>query len=789
MRWLFLVLSFPRTHAFLHRPRRREIEAFLTGYVQSLSGSADGSPSASSSSRALASESLDPTSAIDYSEATSSLGADLRSLRSSEKETLKSRAAGKERRARSKGSSGGSGAARCGEVRNGDAVVDSPLHPRDPPAILRRPTDIFPPDLDYLAAPSFSGAEPRSLTGTGAGMRISDPSSKRRKRRRSDEPSGRDETPLPPSMSYRNTMAREDISDPDKLEATIVEWVERVFFDALPVEGGGDDVEFETSTNTAYLRALLTSDETLQQGGWLYVNLIATFASLQRLNVTVTLIRHALRRSKLVELSEDGAKIRWRGPSTKPAVEAGEAGGCAFEMDGNNVESMQLSSRRRESGNGPEYQSNRSSSGGRSRTLVRRGLGSLDDDTTATGGSTVPTSQHASDQPKLGGSSNQRSEEQDASHTRSSHPRPRPSPTKPSLTSSHSSSSLQPFTLTLRTPPEPLGSVPASTKHLYKPLIFRPLSSPSSDGSIAGEAVSEGSVTDEDGGVRPAKRSRTQEGGVLFFANDLFFSDLAGDSYQRVREAVAQKEDEGEEGYESILGESTTTHDAAPSRSSGLREGSFEEEVAMEVEPWELSSFPEPAGGAVDKLDAMGEWSEIEELVVFDSPSPPVDGDEYHPLLDLPLSHLRVSGMSDVTAADHFSLRIKLLHPSSAASSAPPPNSSPRSRPPLLPPTLLSSHIIHHHPSICPRFPRVRMRFSSTSSDADSEDQPQPSDLSPTLSDVLRAEREHGDGLVGDYLTSLALPMPWAPGRQYSDSDEQGSGAMEEDEQEELVVL
>ncbi|GAA5828964.1 hypothetical protein JCM11251_004081 [Rhodosporidiobolus azoricus] len=838
-----------RWHEGLPKNRRRDIESFLTDYVQSLSGTGD----SSSSSRAFAT-SDERTTNQDASETTSSLGATLRSRRSSEKEAPeKMRGRLAKSSATGSGSGSGSGTKRNDDKKNADkpstTAAISPSGPSpgslDPPALLRRTADIFPSERDVLAAPSFSGAEPRSLTGTGSGMRISDPSARKRKRMRSDSVDAeRPQRPAPPRrlMSYEGVAGGgREMTDPDKLEAMIVEMVERLFTESLPVEGseGGaaqtlldnplhsepQPLPAQSSSNTQYLRALLQSDETRETGGWLYLNLIATFASLHRLNVTVSTVRHALRtRSDLIEVSEEGSKIRWRGPQTKPLAKAEDPPTGAFNMggmEGNNVEATQMQVDRDEGGGGNEEDGGSSRSTEYGRSLLRpsngqaggsgNGTSRNDPSKGSTIVSTAPTSQHPSDRKtgnSLGGT---HSGTADGSRSHSSGEQARKMPL-------HGSSNLRqavddltaPAQLAAESGHNVLGSATpiARPKHLYTPLIFQSSRALTDEENSTTEDGSAASAGDEDDEKGPSKRKKGFEGGVVFFSNDLFFSDLAGDSPRRL--LLAEKGKQRADTPHSVLGDSSSSVGATRSGSTRGRSAS----PAAATETSDLALLP-PASSRQSEVDSLrmevdsaadvasldGEagWDGIDDLVVMDGSTPVSKSGDYEIFFALPFTFLQLSGTEDVCAADHFTLQVKLRHPFSRAPSATKDVPLPRPRSPavpLSPSVQLSSHTIHHHPSVCPRYPRVRMRLSSTTSDsdidADNGGVVLSGSLSPTSSQVRRSDQffagrrgeafTGGAGGMGDYLMSLALPLnKWAPdSKRVAESDERMSGAADE---------
>lgn len=242
------------------------------------------------------------------------------------------------------------------------AVVSAPVATHDPPAVLRAPLPEYHAERDLLAAPSFSGVEPRSATGTGSGMRMGDSSHRRRKRPAGPEHSlsslsvveEAERTGLStkiiaagPAPPPRPKIPRRDggegevqASSPDtspnaaELADKVVELMEGLFWQSTPVitpsgvsydHMGPRSVAHEpsprpakSSSNQYYLRTLLDSEETKHAGGWVFLNLVLGMAGVHRLNVSLPFIRHSLRtKSDTVELNEQGDKVRWVGPTSR----------------------------------------------------------------------------------------------------------------------------------------------------------------------------------------------------------------------------------------------------------------------------------------------------------------------------------------------------------------------------------------------------------------------------------------------------------------------------------------
>ncbi|GAA5930914.1 hypothetical protein JCM3775_000750 [Rhodotorula graminis] len=170
-----------------------------------------------------------------------------------------------------------------------------------------------------LAGPSNSGLEPVSLSGTGSGIRL---------------------PPLahpvhPATIPHFDGSAV--ISDPRSVAVAreIVSSLETLFQSSLlrtahtrtPAASSAPLPELDPSrllpgalddSNEKYFANLLSHDFLSQ--GFVYLNLCLTMAQIHRFNVTVAFVQRAVRQfSSNLELSDDGGRIRWKGPRS-PAV-------------------------------------------------------------------------------------------------------------------------------------------------------------------------------------------------------------------------------------------------------------------------------------------------------------------------------------------------------------------------------------------------------------------------------------------------------------------------------------
>ncbi|KAL8293577.1 hypothetical protein RQP46_000278 [Phenoliferia psychrophenolica] len=565
-----------------------------------------------------------------------------------------------------------------------------------PPAILRRLPHTFQVERDLLASASFSGPEPESRTGTGTGMRISDPSSK--KRRRSSPP-----LPPPsvrPPLTHRGSSGserdreREAAASSETLARLVVEMIERLFEESLPlvspfgsppprVPSPPNPLHSEPSplpahshSNTHYLRELLASSDGTSNS-WQYLNLLLTFAGVHRLNVSIGFVRHALRtQSALLEVSEEGNKVRWKGPSVRvlkddhPRRAVGEVEDDVREHEDALMEDAVGLENDRDDDEPPSTTSFKFSSG-----------------------KTKDTSTAATSVGLTGGSGSKNAASLLSSGARGPF-------TSSGLTSSGKSarsgsvqdevpsyelvkSAVDASALGITTPLHP-----SSPPHLsaYVPLFGK--TALPSETSDCGDGRDDEASPDEQ--PRPPAKKRRVGGGVIFFNSDRFCSDLAGDSGVRERLLKHAAED-GSDGSDSDW----PTTRATPSSSRALS-------------PLSLSSSD------LNELEL-----DVDVLPVYTCR--PLSDEAMVNLPKLPLASLALSGMTPAIPADHFTLIVHTLHSSSISSSSPP----------LL--SLLNSRTVHHLPVAKVRFPRVRLVHNSDDSDDDEDD---PAPLRPRVVEI-----------------------------------------------------
>ena len=158
-------------------------------------------------------------------------------------------------------------------------------------------------DRESLAAPSNSGLEPISFSGTGNGMRVLTIAPEERGRKTVVDIN-------PPKLARVGQM------EEAKVAVKVVEVLERLFFESLQGEVRADSSTRVTGTNESYLGRLLAGNGSTN--GWTYLRLVCTFANIHRFSVTLGFVQAAIRAfSTRLELSQDGGMVRWIGSRPK----------------------------------------------------------------------------------------------------------------------------------------------------------------------------------------------------------------------------------------------------------------------------------------------------------------------------------------------------------------------------------------------------------------------------------------------------------------------------------------
>ena len=111
-------------------------------------------------------------------------------------------------------------------------------------------------------------------------------------------------------------LARVGQMEEAKVAVKVVEVLERLFFESLQGEVRADSSSRTTGTNESYLGRLLAGNDSTN--GWTYLRLVCTFANIHRFSVTLAFVQSAVRAfSTRLELSQDGATVRWIGSRPK----------------------------------------------------------------------------------------------------------------------------------------------------------------------------------------------------------------------------------------------------------------------------------------------------------------------------------------------------------------------------------------------------------------------------------------------------------------------------------------
>ncbi|GAA6062687.1 hypothetical protein JCM10212_002510 [Sporobolomyces blumeae] len=178
-----------------------------------------------------------------------------------------------------------------------------------------------------LAEASNSGLEPPSLSGIGSGVY---------------RPAGffPSENFFPRGTPNRDPVPAITTEEDRVLAKAVIAALEQLFRhslqqkkkeeDAMPVDG--EQSEERSRSNETYMANFLSHD--YLSDGWVYLNLASTMAELHRFSVTLNFVQQAIRDlSSNLEVSDDGKRIRWIGPSPAPSdnVALNDADAAAFD--------------------------------------------------------------------------------------------------------------------------------------------------------------------------------------------------------------------------------------------------------------------------------------------------------------------------------------------------------------------------------------------------------------------------------------------------------------------------
>ncbi|GAA5906812.1 hypothetical protein JCM8208_000046 [Rhodotorula glutinis] len=584
-----------------------------------------------------------------------------------------------------------------------------------------------------LAGPSNSGLEPVSLSGTGSGIRL---------------------PPLahpvhPATIPHLDGSAV--ISDPRSVAVAreIVSSLETLFQSSLlrttrtrtPASSSVPLPQLDPSrllpgaldaSNEKYFANLLSHDFLSQ--GFVYLNLCLTMAQTYRFNVTVAFVQRAVRQfSHNLELSDDGGRIRWKGPRSPAVVDD-----AALDVEmGDLVEFVQASDKGKGKAREPDSVDGASSAPSRS----TRASGSRDPSSGASSSldPSVGTGTLLADSLAPSSRTGQTSLPSTGRKTSSTEP---PRPVRPTAAVLQPMDRLQlsasPDDITSRTPPEidadaartakPTAHVGAAAA-AAAPAHVAPVEpverkeeqhDKASSGKDGSDALSAANLDAHNLGIELVQSLRTHAssqavasttsstgkhavGALVFYGNGLFCSDLS-------------KEGEGP----------VTPPILPPKGELASRPlGAVEEDEEHDVE----------GPSAVVEADAM-DLDDEDSPIDLDSAVLEVVGDEARATRSSSegggsgsgsgsgassLQRLRMSGMTPTFPADFFTVVVKTRHPlkRSAADTLPTPDSPgqvhgarapsfstilPASKRPRLAPTIssevLSTREIYHHPRV-----------------------------------------------------------------------------------------
>ncbi|GAA5910469.1 uncharacterized protein JCM6883_003018 [Sporobolomyces salmoneus] len=165
-----------------------------------------------------------------------------------------------------------------------------------------------PRGLPPLAADSSnSGVEPFSLSGVGSGVY-------RPTRQSFSDPARSFSNPSLPSPAILTEQDRQ-------LAKSVITSLEQLFRRSLrqnKEEEPREESAKRSRSNETYMANFLSHD--FLSDGWVYLNLASTMAELHRYSVTLNFVQQAVRNhSSNLEVSEDGKRVRWTGPSPEPS--------------------------------------------------------------------------------------------------------------------------------------------------------------------------------------------------------------------------------------------------------------------------------------------------------------------------------------------------------------------------------------------------------------------------------------------------------------------------------------
>lgn len=707
-----------------------------------------------------------------------------------------------------------------------------------PPPLLPRLPPMQQTEQDRLAGASHFGIEPVSLSGTGNGMKLANTISKRRKSSTVSKKRAAVEAAAaarvmqdPGERDWSASPDREAGPGSDDLAKLVVDLVERLFSDSLPIvtEDGSPappDVAFNRNslssepfplphrsrTNTQYMQALLTNEDTVKSNGWIYLNLVLTMAGMHRLNVSINFVRHALRmRSEHVEVSPDGTMIRWLGPaqhrwmrqpqSLTDAIDKDAARNNESHKHKEDVQRVEVQSRKRKA-----LDSSPEPSEGVSNVLQSTTDGNKNSTTEATSmleNSNTNTNSNSKLASTSGTGSGHRQTLATSSRSTRSQDEDTSSKRRSSLAGSNEGRSIAASSQNALSrnrhllsvargaaPGSVVGvSAPSQTQATTYVPRFGHIGTGSdsddeeSESSDSGAASGPANAANSQSASRAAKRRRIT-GGVVYFATDKFCSDLAGDA--SIRQAL-----EEEARNASRASPSASSSGAGASGSNSGQDETMSQSMpstrhfASSEAPSMMESSSEHSSSQASGRETSVVWprldlapltriSEEAEMAIDDESVPP-------PKV---ITDLALSGMTKCVPSDNFTLYAKTLHPLPTLSAQPGAhlrdfanfrelfaNASFYNSGDRLPSQhkMFTLRLVNGIPVARCRPPRVRM----VRSDGD-DSSPSPS-ASPPASPQPE-NRQRPPTPVIDYAMSLALPLnAWAPQNRPITSDEESA--------------
>ncbi|GAA5977145.1 hypothetical protein JCM5350_003234 [Sporobolomyces pararoseus] len=618
----------------------------------------------------------------------------------------------------------------------------------DGPTSLPSPQASEPPDSKSnaqnlpLAESSNSGVEPFSLSGVGSGVYRPNHAQSFSRASRSFS--------HPPSLNNPAILTQEH----RELAKSVVDSLEQLFRRSLR-QNKEEDSQAPSSqrsrSNETYMANFLSHD--FLSDGWVYLNLASTMAELHRYSVTLNFVQQAVRDySGSLEVSQDGKRIRWIGPSPSPSPPPPPT--IESDPTTEHKPKPEATSRRAVKIASPAPTDAQGSSGGAT-TTTQGSLSSNDPssdnlkgsnfaNSIAPTASTAPTSQapSRSDHSKVPSRPQrptaavlQRMDRLSPPTTSAKQPLP---PHSPARTSPQET--VAPRQLT-KAPRPSLSYVahPESSKRQAPPVYHRLLRNKREDDlEFGGEEL-----------VRPGQAIPKGPGMLVFYANGHFCSDLTQEEANPVEVGVEQPFVLG--GFDkSIIAES----DYSDSLESNI---DLDDEV-------DLLTFE------IGSTDGNGSGGEEDQQSSVDSHASS-------------LRRLSVSGMTTTIPADLFTILVKTNHQMTKRPRAQfdEPSSDKKRRLVSHRPRILSSKAYHHRPLMTKRVCPINVDDSSsgdeiprphlTASNLAKHTHPTLASITPPLDTDLPRYDLTPSPPHDDYLLSLAAPLhAWAPRETNSNS-------------------